>query len=321
MKLAKCKVSFDEPTHTYLYEGRYLEGVTAMLKAQGLSVPYANISRATLDHAAARGTAIHKTLEAYDNGEPLVVPVSVFNPSLGDFEAFDTSGELKAYRNLGLDVVASEYLVSDYKIIASAIDKVVYVDENTVDLADIKSTSTYHADNVSAQLSVYAYLFEKMNPKIKVRNLFGIHVRDGQAKIKPAQRYPKDWVELLLQCEATRLASGDEMGVFLDLYNPEASMEEAMIVSDQMIADEMNLAQAEALVKTLKAALEEKRAELYEYMMSSGKAEIAVPGGRFKLKLPTTRSGVDAAALKKDGLYDKYAKTTEVKGSVSFIPE
>lgn len=331
MKLRQIKkVRFDELTHTYLLtsSGAFLEGVTTMLKAQGLAADYTGIKPHVLAHAAARGTAIHEMLREFDDkGQALTARAyswlgadSEMEDETSDFEA-----ELKTYSALALNVIASEYLVSDFKTVASSIDKVVLVDENTVDLGDVKTTSQFHSQSVAWQLSVYAYLFEKQNPKIKVRNLFGIWVRDGKTQIRPVSRFPNEAIELLLQCEALRLAEAAKTGVdvkgdFLEQWHPESSMEEALVVTDELVASELKLAELTASVKILEAAVKEQRTALYEYMLREGKDMIETESGTFKLKRPYMTRRVDSDKLKKDGLYEKYTNSSEVKGSISFTP-
>jgi hypothetical protein len=123
-------------------------------------------------------------------------------------EAYDTVGaypdneDLHAYvgvkNEYELEHLCSEYLVSDLERYASCIDKVYFVDENTVDIADIKTTYKFDKEYVSWQLSIYAYLFERQNPTIKVRNLYGLHLRRGEGKMIEVVRKDDLVVEALL---------------------------------------------------------------------------------------------------------------------------
>lgn len=58
------ELTFDEPTHTYRLDGIVVPSVTSILKVLG---GYEGIPQHILDKAAARGSAIHKATEFYDN--------------------------------------------------------------------------------------------------------------------------------------------------------------------------------------------------------------------------------------------------------------
>lgn len=310
------KVHFDELTHSYFCGEVELVGVTTLMKHQGLSPDYANIDPHVLAHAAARGTAVHQTLEDYDNGENILQP-RVVDDNEGGTLTIDTGKELKAYRDLGLKVLASEYLVSDNKVVASSIDKVLETEEeNTVDLGDIKTTSTLHIDALEWQLSTYAYLFELQNKGLKVRNLYGIHVRDGKARVQQVRRIDADIIKKLIKCEA----SGDQF------ENEAAAPTLSLVLQEDEIAalvqDEAKIAEFEASVKEIKARIEDRKARIYDYMLTNGIKELKCNGGSYKLKSPSTRTNFNSSLFKVDypDLYPKYTSVSEVKGSVSFSP-
>ena len=310
------KVHFDELTHSYFCGDVELVGVTTLMKHQGLSPDYSGINEHVLAHAAARGTAVHQTLEDYDNGDTIIQP-RVVDDNEGGKLTIDTSKELAAYRDLGLKVVASEYLVSDNKVVASSIDKVLETDEeNTVDLGDVKTTSTLHIDALEWQLSVYAFLFELQNKGLKVRNLYGIHVRDGKARIQQVRRIDADIIKKLIKCEA----KGDKFEA--EGTEPQLSLllQEDEIAS--LVADEVQIAQFEANVKAIKERIDERRARIYDYMLTNGIKEMKCAGGSYKLKSPSTRTNFNSSMLKIEhpDLFQKYSSVSEVKGSVSFSP-
>lgn len=311
------KVEFDGLTHSYFCGDKELLGVTSLMKKHGLSPDYSGISEKTLNYAAARGTAVHHTLEAYDNGEMIIQPVAV-DDNEGGMASFDTKAELAAYRDLGLRVIASEYLVSDNKVVASSIDKVLATDEeNTVDLADIKTTSTLHIHSLEWQLSIYAYLFELQNKKLKVRNLYGVHVRDGKAKQVAVRRIPAVEIKKLIKCEAsgTRYQENTETPA-LSLILPQDDIA-------QLVEDERGVAELEAALKLAQERIKERKEAIYEYMLSNNIPELKCAGGSYKLTRPTTRVTFDSKSLKDDNpeLYQKYASQSEVKGRVTFKPE
>lgn len=185
MILNGCPVCFDAETHTYTLGGRELSGITALLRDKLFPTTYDGVDAQVLANAAAYGSAVHRMCERYD--------------TLGEYP---DNEDLHAYVELKVEEYlthqASEYLVSDLEHYASCIDKVYYVDENTVDIADIKTTYKFDKEYVSWQLSIYAYLFERQNPTIKVRNLYGLHLRRGEGKMIEVVRKDDLVVEALL---------------------------------------------------------------------------------------------------------------------------
>lgn len=183
MLVNNTHVSFEPTTHTYLNaEWEELIGVTTLMRKHDLSPSYDGIAANVLAKAAARGSAIHKEIEDYCNG------VITDNPM---------SDECKNFIDMALEVAASEYLVSDNTTVATMID-IVLADYS---LADIKTTSTFHRNAVSWQLSICAYLFELQNPTIKAGKLYGIHLRDSKAKLIEVERKPSSVIEQLIECE------------------------------------------------------------------------------------------------------------------------
>ena len=186
MTLNDVPVRFDADAHTYtMVDGTVLSGVTGLLKERLFPTQYAGVDPEVLNNAAAYGSAVHRMCEAYDT-------VGAY-PENEDLHAY--VGVKNTYE---LEHLCSEYLVSDCEKYASCIDKVYEVDDNTVDIADIKTTYRLDKEYVSWQLSVYAYLFEKVNPCIKVRNLYAIHIKKGVGKLVQVERKDVIAVEGLL---------------------------------------------------------------------------------------------------------------------------
>ena len=157
------RVQFLPDEHRYILDKtKELIGATTLLKKHGLTPDYSGISKEVLEHAAEMGTQAHQAIEDYINGKATV----------------DTP-LLRSFKKLGLDIIATEYMVTDYETVASFIDLVARVDDTTVDIIDMKRTTTVHKESVSWQCSLYAYLFETLNPKIKVRNLYCLPIKKG----------------------------------------------------------------------------------------------------------------------------------------------
>lgn len=195
LELNNSGVVFYPDTHQYFLNGIELSGITGAIQSQIAPDELTYIPEHILEKATQRGKASHESIEKF----------------LKDWTN-DGSQVVQDYIRIceenNLCSEASEYLVTDYKDYASAIDCVFRVDDNTFDLADIKTYSKLDAtkrEKVFYQLSIYAYFFEMVNPKAKVRNLYVIHLRDTEkehiAELITIPRIPKEICQKLLQCE------------------------------------------------------------------------------------------------------------------------
>lgn len=178
--LKESSVIFNEAEHTYTLNGKKLGGVTAIVKWL-FPDTYTDIPETVLMKAAAHGSLIHSKCELYDTcglGDDL--------PEVQEYI------RLKAENSLTTE--ANEYLVDDGKDIASSIDVVFSKGEDgCYPLADIKTTSKIHVDNVTLQLSIYAYLFELCNKGKKAGKLYVIWLpkeKYGKAELMELKRVP-----------------------------------------------------------------------------------------------------------------------------------
>ena len=188
IKLVDSQVAFNQENHTYSLNGIALKGITGMIKSQLFPDMYKDIPQYILDKAAERGTMVHESIELFDAG----------------FEPKETIPELESYKRIkrenGLTTLANEYIVTDKKHFASAIDLVLCKGEDII-LADIKTTYTLDKKYVRWQLSIYAYLFELQNPELKVSKLYALWLRDDKSEFAEIKRVEIDTIKDLLQCE------------------------------------------------------------------------------------------------------------------------
>lgn len=304
MELIKnTRVTFHPVGHIYKLDGKKrLIGVTSLMKKYGLSVDYSDIPEDVLKRAADRGTAIHKVFEDYDNGREVV-----------------ETPELKAYRKLGLNVLESEYLVSDNETLASSIDKVLYVDDATVDIADVKTTSRFHDDTVGIQLGIYAYLFERQNPGIKVRDCYGIHVRNGGAKLIKVERWPSGKAAELIGWERDGI---DPSEVAAEKEAPAPSLTSLLPAkaAEKVVEAERTIASLKESIKKFEDSVAEYRDSIVRHMQGNAIKKMEFSGCSFTLKDEYTRESIDSAALRKKypDIAIECTKTTTVKASVIF---
>lgn len=293
-KLTMSSVSFYEDNdlgiHGYTTAaGESLIGVTSLMKKHNLgdsSSDYSKIPQSVLNEAARKGNELHRLLENYDNGL-----------------AVDACKELQAYMSLNLDVLASEYLVSDNEIVASKIDKVLK--DNT--LADVKRTSKVYYRSLQWQLSIYAYLYEQQNPKRKVPRLICLHyvTRKNEFEVIDIERLPNDMIEALLKCER-------EGTIYEDNYNKTP----AKFAGSDLPAFRESVGNFIKLRQLLDIA-EEKlnndyKQQLIEYFEGDGGNSIDLGFATISYVKPSVVNAFDSTKFKKEhpNTYSRYIKKT-----------
>ena len=303
-------VIFDEAAHTYTLEGVRLSGVTAIVKWM-FPDTYKDIPQSVLEKAAEHGSLIHKKCEQYDN--------CGFGDDLQEVREYV---RLKAEN--GLTTLENEYLVDDGKDIASSIDVVFDKDESGMySLADIKTTSKIHKDNVTLQLSIYAYLFERCNKGKKVGRLFVIWLpkeQYGKAELMELKRIGSaDCKKIVKAYVAKEDATPYREKCFggVEASTEIEPIEEAMPANlkdaeDEIIKIETQLKQMEERKKELKEGL-------YELMVQHNVKKWQSKRLQIIRKLESTRESIDTAKVKKQypEVYAECLKTSKVKGSIT----
>lgn len=294
IQLTTSRVVFNKEHHTYTLDGHQLQGITGMLHRRLFPSEYANIRQEVLDNAARRGSAIHDACEAYDNGE------QVYTEYIAEVDAYAEATKKKKLRHL-----ASEYLVTDGDYFASAIDKVYEVDDNTVDLGDIKTTSKLNKEYVAWQLSIYAYFFETMNPDIKVRHLYAIHIRDGKCKVVKVERIADAKVIALMADE---------------IFDAPVVVETPTLPSmpDQYKEMQYTIAYKIAAIEEMEKDIKEVKARLLEEMDAADVTKWQGDMLTFTRKADSSRETFDTKRFKAEHpeLYRQYTMITNTRGSV-----
>ena len=313
MELNKVtRVVFYPLTHSYILDGeKMLIGCTELMRKQNLSPNYTMVDQEVLDHAADLGTQAHKAIEAYCDGLP--IPETPL---------------IKSFKKLGLDIIATEYLVSDFETVASSIDLVAKVDENTVDLIDMKRTSSVHKDALASQLGFYKVFFEAINPDIKVRKCYCLPIKKGNkddilkdtcGKLVEIEPMSKDTVDAILLCEKEG-----------SIWTPDANPAEHEVANVVEVFLSIGLGESVALLANLQAQVKEvedsialAKESIYNEMLSKGIDNIEVDGVSITLKRPYETTRVDSKALQTDfpDVYERVAKTSSVKGNITIKPK
>ena len=293
---------FTKDPHQYIRDGtKELVGVTTLLKKHGLSPDYSNISKEVLDHAADMGTQAHQAIEDYINGKAMPeIPL------------------VKSFRKLGLDIIATEYLVTDFDVVASSIDLVAKVDDTTVDLIDMKRTSTVHKDSVSWQVSIYAYLFEKLNPTIRVRNLYCLPIKKGNADdILKDKCQPLVELQRISEWEVRALIDNERMGTLFEKHEEDDPTTE--LAKTFVQGNYPALAASLKQMKILEKMIEDAKAGILDFMTEHGVESLDLDGISVSYKKPYFSQRFDTKSFRKDypELAEQYTYSAEVAGSIT----
>ena len=294
MELVNSTVIFDPEAHTYhTPEGVELQGITGMLHRQLFPDEYRDVPQHILDRAAQRGHTVHQLCELADD-----LGITPEEP--------DGLAYVRLRDEMGLVYRASEYLVSDNRRFASAIDKVYEEGDDAFTLADVKTTYRLNEDYVRWQLSIYAYLFELQNPGARVVRLLALWVRDGRASAFPMERIPSNIVTSLLEAEA-------EGRQFVNPLSMPSTLPEKYRQMEQSIAE----IDCQARYWT------ERKKELMDGIMREMVSAGAYSWEGERIRLTRKKDGIrrsfDQKRLEKDhpDIYAAYVTESPVAGSVT----
>lgn len=302
---------FDEKDHRYFLNGKELYGITSVITHQLYPNAFDGIPKKVLEASAEYGSRVHKILENWDKL----------------WQKDENSMELQDYisicREYGLVNLENEYLVTDFNNFASACDKVYMNSDGTVSIGDIKTVygdltkaaNKQKIERATWQLSLYKYMFELVNPHLRVKDLFVIHLRckerkngtiDRIAKLIYVDPIPASTCKALLEAEL----NGEQF---------------VMPATDTAIKE---LKVDEGLIRELlqtKADVEEKlsniKARLFEDMVALGETKYTTPTGlKIVRKLETIRKAFDLKSFTTQNPQldlSPYMKESKIAGSLS----
>ena len=301
IELKDSKVIFKEDEHEYWLGDKQLSGITGMLQRQLFPDEFNGISESVLQQAAQYGTEVHHAIEDFDKNW-----INNQSQEVVDY--------IQLCEENDLIHEASEYTVTDGKNWASNIDKVFRISEDTFSLGDIKTYGQMTSDKLEKarwQLSIYAYLFELQNKKVKVDKLFILHLRnkfktdgttDNIKEIIFIKRIPSEICKELLDCDLRGEQLQNPFGIPEEYKNLEGEIRKLM----------QTKAEAEEKLASIKAKI------LYEMEALDAKTW-ATDTMRITRKLPTTRTSFDLKKYKADNpdlQLDDYMKVANVSGSL-----
>ena len=301
IQLNDSGVLFNREEHTYEFNGKFLSGITEMLQRQLFPDEFDGVPEEAIQQAALYGTEVHESIEQFDS-----------------FWTNDGTQEVADYIDIcttnGLIHERSEYTVTDGMNWASNIDKVFRKSETVFDIADVKTYGTMTPEKQEKarwQLSVYAYLFETLNPNATVGKLYIIHLRnklkkdgttDHIANLIEVDRIPSEVCKKLLDTDL----AGE---IFENPYDIPADIAEQ--------EDEIrNLIQTK---KEVEERLNELKSEILSRMEETQVRSWNTETMKLTRKLPSTRYSFDLNRFKSDHPefnYDDYMKKSTVGSSL-----
>lgn len=288
--LKQSEVVFNQELHTYILGDKYLKGITGILSKHLFANKFDGIPEAVLKNAAERGSFIHDQCRQAD----------IF----GETENLEAKLYLECKAKYEIETLENEYLVSDEEMYATQIDMI----DTNFNLYDIKTTSVLDTDYLSWQLSICAYLFE-LQTDLKAGKLFGLWLRNGQAKLVEVNRISNEDIYDLLECDRADILFERR------IENLPADVNQALV----KLADfEGFIALAEAELK----ATQEKIDALKEFLLAQMEANNIKKWETENILVtyvaPTERKSVDSTRLKaeKPEVYNEYSKVSEVKSSI-----
>lgn len=338
MKLYKSPVAFRERPHGYHLGEKRLSGITSLIhEVLRLGVyPDASdyVRNFCVPRAGEYGTSVHHAIESYDQLGIKVTrhPKSPQYQNGDNDQVWDVADELEGYiRNrAGYSPLANEYTVSDEQWYASNIDNIWIkdatqgiwlVDTKTNNLELYPGGEAALQEYLSWQLSIYAYLFERQNPGLKVEGLACNWLRKKDSRFWEIRRKTDEDVERLLSVHWTEIdgriiydiMEAEKLGILAKESVPAVAPPYGMIVAQEVVDAIHGLlkeqAEAEAKVKELKAKLREAMEANGIKSWDSGKFKATIAAD-------STAATFDTRRFKSEHpeLYKQYTKQTPKKG-------
>ena len=301
IQLNDSGVLFNREEHTYELNGKFLSGITEMLQRQLFPDEFDGVPEEAIQQAALYGTEVHESIEQFDS-----------------FWTNDGTQEVADYIDIcttnGLIHERSEYTVTDGMNWASNIDKVFRKSDAVFDIADVKTYGTMTPEKQEKarwQLSIYAYLFETLNPNATVGKLYIIHLRnklkkdgttDHIANLIEVDRIPSEVCKKLLDTDL----AGEQFNNPFEIPADVAEQEDEI----------RNLIQTK---KEVEERLNELKSEILSRMEETQVRSWNTETMKLTRKLPSTRYSFDLNRFKSDHpefKYDDYMKKSAVGSSL-----
>ena len=165
-------LEFDEVDHIYICDGVIVPSVTQILKTQFND--YAGVSRAVLDRASERGTALHKAIELYET-----------TGAESDLQEFKHYLFLKKHFNITnisneLPIIYEE----DGRVLfAGQLDQIIEIDGEK-GINDFKRVSSPNKEKIALQLNLYKLGYEQSYNR-EIKRLSFMQLREDKRRFVP----------------------------------------------------------------------------------------------------------------------------------------
>lgn len=296
---------FIEEPHEYYLDGVQLPGITGFIN-ELYPGTYENVPQRILSAAASYGKNTHSILEDHDVRWKT------------DTESVELADYISMCQTNQLVHEASELLITDGKV-ASAIDKVYRVSNDTFHIADVKcyygKITGEKLEKVRWQLSLYKMLFLANYPKAKVDKLMIIHLYNKPKRSGEGFNHTS---ELIYVDPIPAEICQD----FLDhaLNNDLENFKNPFAIPTDLAPKVKRIKELTLTLENAKLELDAIKADILESMELMEIKNWATNEVRLTRKLPTTRSSFDLQSFKAGHPeitdYDEYRKTTQVQGSL-----
>lgn len=290
-------VIFDGVVHAYWFNGYELTGITTVLGEMIFWEKFKGIPPAILHRAAAKGSRIHAGCQTYD----------MFGQNETEYKEVDNYGKLK--REHDIRTIENEYLVSDEEHFATQIDvvgSVGSIPKNQVDLFDIKTTYQLDTEYLSWQLSCCAYLFELQNPRLKVRDLYGIWLRGDVYELRQVDKIDPSIIKELFNAYLNDT----------EFINPRKKEILKIESEEKLVLLEQSIVELKAEIDHYESLKEEILKNLLSQMEQSDMKKWETDRVIVTRVLPTTSKTFDAKTFKEKypDLAAQFEKETTKKG-------
>ena len=166
-----CCLEYYADEHMYLVDGVQLPSITQVVRTR-FKTKYSHVSRAVLNRAAQRGTAVHEAIENYCIAERAGETVEDDCTELRNFKFLK--------KKFGFEVIENEVPIilfkDDVPVCAGRLD-LVLKEGDKLGLGDIKRTSTLDKNYLGYQLNLYRIAYQQCYGK-EIEFLRGLHLRE-----------------------------------------------------------------------------------------------------------------------------------------------
>jgi hypothetical protein len=163
-------LEYDDTTHTYLVNGVIVPSVTQVMQVK-FGNKYEGIRSEVLNRAAERGTTIHKAIENYCKG------MDDGSKEVHNFNFLMNYYKIKPVKN----EVPIILMVDNQPVIAGRLDLILQ-ENDTLSLADIKTTSQLDKEYLAYQLNLYRLGYMQSYGE-RIDKLYGLHLRGDKRKL------------------------------------------------------------------------------------------------------------------------------------------